>query len=307
MIGCLFLYGFGFILGYFFGKFLGYNQKQCYFLGAVYSSPHTTSIPVILFSIIGPVLDKVIPMPLELPVNSQKRGYLYIILNSIFSNIWKWSAGYYFIQKEDYDISEKKLSKYPYKPPASMSIKKFLKEIITAPLVVSFISIFMTIFPSIQNTLNKEDSYIYNSFMIANSMIGKSYSFFVMLTLGLSLCESMFPEREEERNKKVFFRNLDIIWLSLGKLLLMPLITWPFLIYLCRRILHADDVMLFLFLFLGMAPGAINLIVITQIKEAFQESISMLMMAMYGIALITITFGVTIIITLIGYLNNAST
>ena len=91
-------------------KLLGYNNNRCNFMAAVFSSPHTTSIPVILLSIIGPVLDKIIPIPASMPVDAQRRGYLYIILNSIFSNIWKWSGGFYLIQPEEEEIiSDKKV------------------------------------------------------------------------------------------------------------------------------------------------------------------------------------------------------
>ena len=42
------------------------------------------------------------------------------------------------------------------------------------------------------------------------------------------------------------------------------------------------------------------------LKEAYMESISMMMMVMYGIAMITMTLGVTGIIGIIGYLNNVN-
>ena len=85
-------------------KLLGYNENRCKFLGAVYSSPHTTSIPVILLSIIGTVLDKITMMPQNMMIDSQRRGFLYIILNSIFSNIWRWSGGYYLIKPEQSEL-----------------------------------------------------------------------------------------------------------------------------------------------------------------------------------------------------------
>ena len=48
------------------------------------------------------------------------------------------------------------------------------------------------------------------------------------------------------------------------------------------------------------------MIVICTLKGAYMESISMMMMVMYGFAMITMTLGVTVIIGVIGYLNNAS-
>ena len=57
---------------------------------------------------------------------------------------------------------------------------------------------------------------------------------------------------------------------------------------------------------MSAAPSAINMIVICTLKEAYMESISMMMMVMYGIAMITMTLGVTVIIGIIGYLNNVN-
>ena len=324
LIGCAFLYFAGYVVGYFTMKLLGYNNNRCNFMAAVFSSPHTTSIPVILLSIIGPVLDKIIPIPLSMPVNGQRRGYLYIILNSIFSNIWKWSGGFYLIQPEDEDLNSNKkvddliiqekiaLSKHinPMSSNANanttMSFKRFIKEIINMPVIASFGTIFITMFPSIQEYLTRPDSTMYNSLISVNVMISKSYAFLVMTMLGLSLSDSITLSPNPETKKKIIFKGYDIIWICLGKLVLMPLLTAPIIIYLFKYILHADDIMLFLYLFMSAAPSAINMIVICTLKEAYMESISMMMMVMYGIAMITMTLGVTVIIGIIGYLNNVN-
>lgn len=304
------MYLFGYIVGYMTMKVLGYNHNRCNFLGAVFSSPHTTSIPVILLTIIGPVLDKIIPIPLAMPVDAQKRGYLYIILNSIFSNIWKWSGGFYLIQpeNENAEADSQKLivgnSRDTTNSNNKMSLTKFFREIINMPVIASFVSILITMCPPLQNYLTKPGSTMYNSLLSVNMMVGKSYAFFVMIMLGLSLSDSITIHPNREVTKKNIFKGFDLLWISLVKLVVMPLVTAPFIIYLFKYVLHSDDIMLFLFLFMSAAPGAINIIVICTLKGAYMESISMLMMVMYGLSMITMTLGVAMIIGVIGYLNN---
>ena len=304
-------------------KLLGYNTNRCNFMAAVFSSPHTTSIPVILLSIVGPVLDKIIPMPASMPIDAQRRGYLYIVLNSIFSNIWKWSGGFYLIQPEEEElVSNKKiddliiqekvaLSKHLNPMPSNainttMSFKRFIKEIMNMPLIASFGTIFITMFPTVQEYLTKPDSTMYDGLISVNLMISKSYAFLVMTMLGLSLSDSITFHPSPETKKKIIFKGYDIFWICLAKLVIMPLLTAPIIIYLFKYILHADDIMLFLYLFMAAAPSAINMIVICTLKGAYMESISMMMMVMYGFAMITMTLGVTAIIGVIGYLNNVS-
>ena len=40
-------------------------------------------------------------MSTNISFNNERRAFLYIILNSIFSNIWKWSGCYYLIEPEE--------------------------------------------------------------------------------------------------------------------------------------------------------------------------------------------------------------
>ena len=127
-----------------------------------------------------------------------------------------------------------------------------------------------------------------------------------MTMLGLSLSDSITFHPSPETKKKIIFKGYDIFWICLAKLVIMPLLAAPIIIYLFKYILHADDIMLFLYLFMAAAPSAINMIVICTLKGAYMESISMMMMVMYGFAMITMTLGVTAIIGVIGYLNNAS-
>ena len=62
--------------------------------------------------------------------------------------------------------------------------------------------------------------------------------------------------------------------------------------------------MLFLYLFMALAPSAINMIVICTVKGAYEDDIAMLMVIQYAISIITLTLGTTIIIYIIGNLNH---
>ena len=85
-VGCLVIYILGLNIGFIISKILGYkNQRN--FLGAVFSAPHNTSIYVILIQIIGPFLDTIFPQNPHLVGDSEKRGFLFVVINSIVANI----------------------------------------------------------------------------------------------------------------------------------------------------------------------------------------------------------------------------
>lgn len=100
-IGCIVIYIFGLLVGFCIAKILGLNKKQKDFLGAVFSTPHNTSIYVILIQVIGPFLDTIFPKNPYLVGDSEKRGLLYVVINSIVANIWKWSIAYMLIEPDD--------------------------------------------------------------------------------------------------------------------------------------------------------------------------------------------------------------
>ena len=320
-IGCVSLYILGYIVGYISMKILGYNSSQCRFIGAIYSSPHTTSIPVILVTIIGPVLDKFIPMPLNMPFNSERRAFLYIILNSIFSNIWKWSGCYYLIEPEeeieddnlylekkndDLILSEESTIDKSHiknkKKEEEFTFSKFMSKVINMPIIICGVSLFITMIPPFQNFLIKPGGLMNSSLISVNNMIGKSYGCLVMMMLGISLSKCI--NFGEEPKTKSFFKTKDLIIMSLIKLIIIPLISFPFIIYIFKYILKADDVMLFLYLFMALAPSAINMIVICTVKGAYEDDIAMLMVIQYSFSIITLTLGTTAIIYIIGNLNN---
>ena len=297
MIGCSLSYFFGYFIGYFTMKLLGYTENQSRFVGSVFSSPNAISYPLILITTIGHVLDKIMPMPESLPIIAERRGYLYIIIGSIFSNIWRWSGGYYLIEPEP-DPNAK------YVPPPPMTICRFIKQVMNMPVIASLGSIILTCIPPVQNFLATPGTTVYNALIDANLKVGKAYSFLVMILLGLSLADSITFHPTEEVKKKIIFKGWDLLWICLSKLILMPIISAPFVIYVFKYLIHTDEVMLFLFLFMCAVPSGINMIVVCNLKSAYPESVSLLMVFMYGLSMITVTIGVTSLIFLLEYLDN---
>ena len=102
---------------------------------------------------------------------------------------------------------------------------------------------------------------------------------------------------------KNFLNKTIIFWLSLVKLVIMPIFTTPIIIYIFRNVFHSDDVLTFNYLFLGAAPPAINIIVICAYKNAFVNEISSIMIVMYAAAIITLTLNITGFLYILGMLN----
>ena len=301
-------------MGYIIAKFLGVSYGKTRFLAAVFSTPHTTSIPVILIQVVGPVLDKIIPLrPGMLVGTAQQRGFLYIVMNSIFSNIWRWSGAYYLIEPEDEkemkkDIEAPLLTKdeadenKPKKvQPEQSGFMLFLTKIINAPLVTSVFSLLLTAFPLLQSYFTEKGALLNVTIISVNNMVSKSYSFICMFMLGLSFSDSInFGGHKVSKN---FLTGCDLFWLSIMKLVVMPLLACPFLLYLFRNLLEADDVLVFIYLFMASAPSAINIIVICAYKDAYTEAVSMLMVVMYAASIVTMTLQVTFFIYILGNLN----
>ena len=139
-------------------------------------------------------------------------------------------------------------------------------------------------------------------------MVAKSYGFIVMFLLGLSFSDSIKigEEEEEVEEKKNFLTAWDLFWLSIVKLIVMPLLACPLILYIFRSLLNADDVMVFIYLFMASAPSAINIIVICSYKDCYVEEVSLLMIIMYAACIITLTLQVTFFIYLLGNANGVA-
>ena len=318
--GCLVIYIFGLFVGFGISRILGLDKNQHNFLGAVFSTPHNTSIYVILIQVIGPFLDTIFPRNPNLVGDSEKRGLLYVVINSIVANIWKWSCCYALIEPDDEEddleeninapllkdndgqeqnqIVEKK-PKYKEK-----TLKEILKSVINMPLIASIFSLCITFWPALQRLFITPKSLLRDTIIDVNMTVSKAYSFIVIFILGLSIADNIhFPGEEAKKIGKNFLNTNILFWLSLVKLVIMPILTTPVIIYIFRNIFHADDVLTFNYLFLGAAPPAINIIVICAYKNAFVNEISSIMIVMYTAAIITLTVNITGFLYILGMLN----
>ena len=295
-------------MGYIISKFLRNSPCQSRFLEAVFSTPHTTSMTIVLIQVIGPLLDSIIPRRNYFG-NAEKRGYLYIAMNSIYSNIWRWSGAYYLIDEEDLvdhriegnDDIETRKSQAP-----DRNISDFFKSVVNVPLVASGLSILFTLNPYFQSYFYTPGSLLNETLISVNVMVGKSYGFIVMFLLGLSFADSIkFPSDKKNNNVKEmsFLNNCDLFWISVMKLIVMPLLACPILLLIFRDWLKSDDVLVFIFLFMASAPSAINIIVICTYKDLYVQAVSLLMIVMYAASIITLTLQVTFFVYIIAYLN----
>ena len=318
-IGCLVIYVFGLFVGFGISKILRLDVKQHNFLGAVFSTPHNTSIYVILIQVIGPFLDTIFPRNPDLVGDSEKRGLLFVVINSIVANIWKWSCCYYLIEPDEEEDLEENLNSPLLKDNNEQSqnqivekkpkykektFKDILKSVINMPLIASIFSLFLTFSPSLQRLFITPKAILRETIIDVNMTVSKAYSFIVIFILGLSIADNIhFPGEEIKKIGKNFLTASMLFWLSLVKLVIMPILTTPVIIYLFRNIFHSDDVLTFNYLFLGAAPPAINIIVICTYKNAFVNEISSLMIVMYAAAIITLTLNITGFLYILGMLN----
>lgn len=309
LIGCLSLYLFGLLIGYISARFLKLNANRTKFLCAVFSSPHTTSIPLLLIEVTHPVLAKISNIvPADGIMDARSRGMLYIVLNSIFANIWRWTVPYNLLNPEN---SHEKVSELEQNlireedniekksPKEELTLKKFFSEIVNMPLIGSFGSLLLCLHPGIQSFFNTPDAFLYQTILSVNKLTSKGYGFLIMFLLGLNFADLICTEKKGDKQKKpknIIFNRSELAFLTFMKLIVMPIISSPFIIFLFIYGIITDDVMVFLFLFMAAAPNAINVIVVCSAKNAYIETVSMMMVIQYLISVFTLTFQVSLII-----------
>ena len=320
VIGCFIIYIFGLFIGFAISRILGLNKKKRDFLGAVFSTPHNTSIYVILIQVIGPFLDTIFPRNPNMVGDSKKRGLLYVVINSIVANIWKWSCCYLLIEPEDEedelesdinspllkDNDEERNIQIVEKKPKykEKTLKDILKSVCNMPLIASLFSLCITFSPDLQRLFITPKAFLRKTIIDVNMTVAKAYSFLVIFILGLSIADNVhLPGEEVKKLGKNFLNSSIIFWLSIVKLVIMPILTAPIIIFIFRNLFHADDVLTFNYLFLGAAPPAINIIVICAYKNAFVNEISSIMIVMYTAAIITLTLNITGYLYILGMLN----
>ena len=135
------------------------------------------------------------------------------------------------------------------------------------PLITSIFSLCITFNPSLQRLFITPKAILRETIIDVNMTVSKVYSFIVIFILGLSIADNVhFPCEEVKIIRKNFLNVSILFWLSLVKLIIMPILTTPVIIYLFINIFHADDVLTFNYLFLGAVPPDINIIVICAYK-----------------------------------------
>ena len=311
LLGCMTLYLLGLVTGYISGKFLNLNSNQTKFLCGVFSSPHTTSIPLLLIEVTHPVLAKISNIvPAEGIMDARSRGMLYIVLNSIFANIWRWTVPYNLINKEEpehkvhseleenliVDSNEKQQNQNDSN---KLTLATFCKEMINMPIIASFSSLLLCLHPGIQSYFNTPNAFLNETILSVNKLASKGYGFMVMFLLGLNFADLILPRDNGDKNKKpkkVVFSNSDLAFLTFMKLIIMPIIASPIIIFLFIYNIITDDVMIFLFLFMAAAPNAINVLVVCSVKNAYVETVSLMMVIQYLVSLFTLTFEISLII-----------
>ena len=82
-------------------------------------------------------------------------------MNSIYSNIWRWSGAYYLIDEEDLvdhriDGNEEVETRKSQAP--ERTIGDFFKSVVNVPLVASALSILFTLNPYFQSFFNTPGS-----------------------------------------------------------------------------------------------------------------------------------------------------
>ena len=172
------------------------------------------------------------------------------------------------------------------------------------PLIASIFSLCITLSPSFQRLFITPKALLRDTIIDVNMTVSKAYSFIVIFILGLSIADNVhFPGEEVKKIGRNFLNTSILFWLSIVKLIIMPILTTPVIIYIFRNIFHSDDVLTFNYLFLGAAPPAINIIVICAYNNAFVNEISSIMIVMYTAAIITLTANITGFLYILGMLN----
>lgn len=307
ILGCLTLHLSGLLLGYITSKIIGSNYNEMTFLCGVMSSPHTTSLPLILIDILDPILSKLdndTPhVPGAVVMDARTRGMLYIVLNSIFSNIWRWTISYALINPEEdslKDHKEKLIDKENDKKEVpvqkkKMGAKEILKEIMNMPLVVSLTTILISLIPPMREAFVRPDAILRMTFLSVNLFIARGYNFLVMFMLGLNFANLIF-DKNDSKALLESFPTWKIATVTIMKLLIHPLIGWPLILLFRSYYLFTDEVLVFLYMFMCAAPSAINIIIVCSIKNTRVELISLLMVVKYIVSIVTLTLSITTIL-----------
>jgi predicted permease len=315
------------ILGYIFGVILKFRQGERNILIAVLSSHNSTSIALILIYVLEPNLSSFHFMPpTEGPlIKSTDRGMLYISLMSIVSNIWRWSVTYSLINEEpETELTQglleikieksediKGLNKHKK---TDKTLGEFFKELLNIPIVVAILTLIFSLNNFTKNILTGPNSIIKLTLFNAHLTMSKGYAFCVLFMLGLNIYNVIYGKKnfydnpnniDEEKNLGPFKNSFkpktrinyyNICWGAILKLVIVPLLGTPIIIYYWKNNYIYDPVLVYLLLFSLASPTAVNVMLICNMKKAWEDYVAVYMLVTYTICLVTVTIANTVYI-----------
>lgn len=272
ILGCFTVSFLGLILGYLTAILCKSGNKETMFLCGVMSSPHTTSLPLILIEVLYPVLKNfrsgIVQLDPSTPISlldAKERGMLYIVLNSIFSNIWRWAISYNLIQPvekprneylkiDNIELEENLLDKNfkkvdinskskeenidnieielnlinNKKKPKKQGFWNIFRLIINTPIIISILSIILCINDNIRNAFIAKNSILADNFLSVNSIIARCYNFTIIFILGLNFSNlSFFNEDNNSINNPDFIEEELFSKTKIIIITIMKLIVFP--------------------------------------------------------------------------------
>ena len=161
--------------------------------------------------------------------DSEKRGLLYFVINSIVANIWKWSCCYALIEPDDEedeleninyallkDNDEQNQMQNQIVEKKPKYIEKFykdkLKSVVNMPLITSILSLCITFSPSLQRLFITPKAILRETIIDVNMTVSKAYSFIVIFILGLSIADNVHLPGEEVKKVGKNFVNASILF-----------------------------------------------------------------------------------------------
>jgi predicted permease len=299
VVGNTIIYGTGLIIGYLCSVVFKSPEQERNLLCGVMSALHTTSLPIILMDVLAPELNKIIYINADGTItDARNRGRLYIVLNSIFANIWRWGISYNLINpieedpeklaKKDGLLDKEKAEKA--KPKIDITFIDTIKEVLNVPIIVSILTIVLCYITPLRLWMISPDSIFLKTFISVNEITARSYNVMVILILGLNIANLLKTDPKGYKGDDISDYKLTVT--TVMKLFVHPLIGTPILMYLLGTGFFEDGVLIFVYLFMLAAPNAINIIVVCSVKDAGERATSKMIMIQYVVAIATLTLGI---------------
>jgi predicted permease len=316
------------LFGYIFGILFNFQGGERNILIAVLSSHNSASIALILIYVLEPRLNSFLFVsPTEGQIRkATDRARLYISLMSIFSNLWRWSVSYTLIKEDPQtELTQGLLDKNKELSDDIKGLNKqknnnkswveLLKEMLNVPIVVAIITLIFSFNSFTKNIFTSPSSIIKVTLFNAHMTVSNSFPFCVLFMLGLNICNVLNGKEGYKKaatenhntldqenntnslqNAKSRINYYNIFLAAILKLIIMPLLGSPIIIYFWKNNYIYDPVLVYLLLFSLASPTAVNLMLICNMKNAWVDYVSVYMLVTYTICLVTITIANTVFI-----------